>query len=116
MRRGGRPGGDGLRPSLRGDRLGGPADYLDESCGFLVAPSTREAFVAGLADAMIRLARSPELRASMGRAALEKVSVGTFNWDHKIDRILEIYAETIGPSRPEGPRPEVAASPVGSGL
>ena len=94
---------------------GGPADYLDESCGFLVDPSSRESFVAGLADAMLRLARSPELRASMGRAALEKVSVGTFNWDFKIDRILEIYAETIDRRSPKAPRPEIAATPIASG-
>ena len=32
----------------------------------------------------------------MGRAALEKVSSGPFNWDRKIERILEVYAEVIG--------------------
>lgn len=75
---------------------GGPADYLDPSCGVLVAPESRDQFVSGLADAMTRLALDPALRAEMGRKAREKVLTGVFNWDHKIDRILEIYGETIG--------------------
>jgi glycosyltransferase involved in cell wall biosynthesis len=79
---------------------GGPADYLDDSCGVLVAPDSRDSFVDGLAAAMLRLARSKELRDSMGRSALEKVATGPFNWDHKIERILEIYAETIDRAAP----------------
>lgn len=93
---------------------GGPADYLDESCGFLVDPTSRESFVAGLARSMLELARSPGLRESMGRAARRKVATGTFNWDHKIDRILEIYSGTIARAGGRVPRPGVAAPPVGS--
>jgi glycosyltransferase involved in cell wall biosynthesis len=72
---------------------GGPADYLDSTCGFLIDPTSKEAFVNGLTDAMIKLSLSPELRLSMGRAGLERVQK-YFDWDRKVDRILEIYQET----------------------
>src|SRR5205823_14341259 len=47
---------------------GGPADYLDSSCGILVDPASPEAFAQGLADAMLRLGRDESLRRSMGAA------------------------------------------------
>jgi glycosyltransferase involved in cell wall biosynthesis len=71
---------------------GGPADYLDESCGILVAPDTRDGFIQGLTEAMVRLAGSPALRAEMGRAGRARV-VREFAWERKIDRVLEIYGE-----------------------
>jgi glycosyltransferase involved in cell wall biosynthesis len=74
---------------------GGPADYLDPSCGVLVAPDTRPGFVAGLADAMIRLARSPVLREAMGRAGRAKV-LREYDWERKVDRMLEIYHRAAG--------------------
>jgi glycosyltransferase involved in cell wall biosynthesis len=92
---------------------GGPADYLDPSCGILVDPVSRDGFVAGLADAMTRLALAPDLRARMGRAAAEKVRSGVFNWDHKIDRILQIYGETIGRATEAAPAALAPASADG---
>ncbi len=50
-------------------KWGGPADYLDESTGILIEPTGRESFINELAEAMIRLAQSPELRAQLGQAA-----------------------------------------------
>jgi len=72
---------------------GGPADYLDSTCGFLIEPTSKEVFVNGLTDAMIKLALSPELRLSMGRAGVERVQQ-YFDWERKVDRILEIYKLT----------------------
>jgi glycosyltransferase involved in cell wall biosynthesis len=77
-------------------RWGGPGNHVDDRTGFRIEPTSREAFTDGIADAMIRLARSPELRVEMGRAALERVETGTYTWDRKIDRTLEIYEETLG--------------------
>ncbi|WEK03732.1 MAG: glycosyltransferase family 4 protein [Candidatus Devosia phytovorans] len=74
---------------------GGPRDYLDESCGILVDPRDHDSFIAGLTAAMQRLAGDAALRQSMGRAAAEKVSNGTLNWDRKIERLLEIYEQTV---------------------
>src|SRR5262249_40244415 len=52
---------------------GGPADYVDHSCGILVNPGSRDSFIEGLADAMVRLARNPDERAAMGTAGRKKV-------------------------------------------
>jgi glycosyltransferase involved in cell wall biosynthesis len=73
---------------------GGPADYLDDSCGILVNPDSREGLIDGLATAMFDLANSPELRQSMGKAGVEKV-VNFFDWDKKGEKILEIYQDSI---------------------
>ena len=43
-------------------KWGGPADYLDGSCGFLVEPSSRETMVQGFAAAMSNLIVEPRLR------------------------------------------------------
>ena len=79
---------------------GGPADYLDASCGILVPPTSREAFIEGLARAIERLDRSPELRRELGEAARQRVQA--FDWDRKIDLALEIYARA---ARLDGPVP-----------
>ena len=47
---------------------GGPTDYLDEFCGILVKPQSRESLVAGFASAMETLATSPDLRERLGQA------------------------------------------------
>jgi glycosyltransferase involved in cell wall biosynthesis len=73
---------------------GGPADYIDSTCGILVEPTSKEGFVQGLTDAMLKLAHSPELRQSMGCAGRERVRQH-FDWERKVDRILEIYQQTI---------------------
>jgi len=73
---------------------GGPRDYIDSTCGILVEPASREDFVKGLTNAMLKLAQSPELRQSMGCAGRERVREH-FDWERKVDRILEIYQQTI---------------------
>lgn len=74
---------------------GGPADYLDSTCGFLIDPSSKDAFVNGLTNAMLKLSQSPELRLSMGHAGIERVRK-YFDWERKVDQILEIYQQTCG--------------------
>jgi glycosyltransferase involved in cell wall biosynthesis len=69
---------------------GGPVDYLDPSCGVLVAPDSREGLIQGFADAMARLAAAPELRQEMGRRGREKV-MRDFDWEVKVDRVLALY-------------------------
>jgi glycosyltransferase involved in cell wall biosynthesis len=77
---------------------GGPADYLDASCGILVPPLSREQFVKDLADAMLKLAHSAELRREMGRAGRRRVEE-SFDWERKVDQILKIYSEATSDSR-----------------
>jgi glycosyltransferase involved in cell wall biosynthesis len=73
---------------------GGPRDYVYSDCGFLIEPSSREALVKGFTDAMVKLAESPELRSQMGHAGQERVRLH-FDWERKIDRMIEIYQQTI---------------------
>jgi glycosyltransferase involved in cell wall biosynthesis len=77
---------------------GGPADYLDESCGILVEPTSVDAFITNLSTALIRLAKNPEERIAMGKAGRRKV-VEDFDWEAKVDRMLGIYREAIERSR-----------------
>jgi glycosyltransferase involved in cell wall biosynthesis len=72
---------------------GGPADYLDSTCGILIDPASREALVHGLTEAMLKLTLSPDLRQKMGRAGQERVRQ-YFDWERKVDRIIEIYDST----------------------
>ena len=68
-----------------------------ESCGILVPPDSRESLIAGLADAMERLARDPELRRQMGEAGHRKIE-RFYTWDTKIDRILDFYRQAVRPA------------------
>jgi glycosyltransferase involved in cell wall biosynthesis len=90
-----------------GPDWGGPADYLDESCGILVAPVPRESFAERLAKAITRLAADPGLCTAMGAAGAAKARA-EYDWERKVDRMLEIYAEVLGPT---GTKP-AAADPV----
>ena len=69
---------------------GGPADYVDDSCGILASPDSRESFRRQLSEAMLKLATSAEYREQLGRAAHRRISEH-FDWERKVDRILEIY-------------------------
>ena len=80
-------------------RWGGPADYLDESCGILIDPTSRDAMVTALRDAMIRLARDRELRLGMGARGRAKVEA-RFDWERKIDEMLRIYEQCAARSQP----------------
>ncbi len=73
---------------------GGPADYIDPSCGILIPPKTPDQFTADLASALLKLAKDPALRREMGRAGHRKIQQ-EFDWERKTDRILEIYQEAI---------------------
>ena len=73
---------------------GGPADYVDDSCGILVPLDSREQLVASLASAMERLATDPELRERMGAAGRLKVE-RHYTWKGKIAQVIEFYREAI---------------------
>ncbi|WOD37478.1 glycosyltransferase family 4 protein [Nodosilinea sp. E11] len=79
----------------------GPGDYADSSCGILVDLTSKEDFVNGLAEAMIRLAESPELRQQMGKASLERVRTSYFDWDAKVERVIEVFEEAIAENQPK---------------
>jgi glycosyltransferase involved in cell wall biosynthesis len=73
---------------------GGPLDYLDESCGELIPPISRESLIAGFSAGIKKLAESTTLRRQLGQAGYERAKKH-FGWESKIDRILELYAFAI---------------------
>ncbi|MEG4628662.1 glycosyltransferase family 4 protein [Microcoleus sp. AR_TQ3_B6] len=73
---------------------GGSGDYLNSRGGILVKPASKEGFVNGLTDGMLKLAQPPELPQSMGSAGGERVREH-FDWERKVDRIVEIYQQSI---------------------
>lgn len=80
---------------------GGPADYLDPSCGILVSPVPRSTFVPRLAEAMQRLANDPGLAGRMGALGAAKVRA-EYDWEKKIDQMLQIYRDQLEPASGAG--------------
>ena len=76
---------------------GGPMDYLDSSCGILVEPSSKDAFIDDLARALIRLATHPQDRRAMGKAGRLK-AIREFDWETKVDHMLEHYRSCMAAS------------------
>jgi glycosyltransferase involved in cell wall biosynthesis len=73
---------------------GGPADYLDESCGILVPPTSQTAVVERFTAAMQKLIDDPQLARRLSTAAQQKVEA-SFDWEQKVDRILQIYRRAM---------------------
>lgn len=92
-----------LRLPVIATRWGGPSQYLDETCGVLIEPTPRPQFVRSLARAISDLAVEPARRKALGDAGRAKVE-RVYDWDRKIDRILEIYqlARSTGGERAPG--------------
>jgi glycosyltransferase involved in cell wall biosynthesis len=88
---------------------GGPADYLDESCGILVNPDGYSEMVDRIADAMILLLGNRDLADRMGMAGRLRVQQH-FTWQGKIDRIQEVYAEAIEATAERSPASALASS------
>jgi len=72
---------------------GGPADYLNSTCGILVDPASHPALVEGFTRAMQTLADSPQEAQAMGAAGRER-AVQHFDWQRKIQQVIGIY-ETL---------------------
>jgi glycosyltransferase involved in cell wall biosynthesis len=79
---------------------GGPADYINQSCGILVdvsnvAESNAEAIIiGGFVDAMRKLIADSALRTQLGASGRKRIEQ-FFDWDQKIDHIVRIYREAI---------------------
>lgn len=72
-------------------RLGQIEEILEDGVtGLLVEPDSPQA----LADAIVRLARDPQLRERLGRAALE-AAVERHTWKRNAARVLETYDEVV---------------------
>jgi glycosyltransferase involved in cell wall biosynthesis len=79
---------------------GGPADYIVDGTGILIPPATPDIFVGKLTDAMLMLAKDPQLRADMGRASRQRVEVH-YDWRMKTQAIVQIYRAVASGNRLE---------------
>lgn len=68
---------------------------IDGETGYLVEPGRTE----GLSDAMLRLARDPALRVSMGEAGRAR-ALDVFAEDRMLERTAEVYREVLCSSSP----------------
>ena len=78
-----------------GANWAGPATHITDQAGIRVGTESQEGYVQGLTDAILKLAKSPELREQMGQAGKQRVLVGDYDWQQKIDHLIRIFLETI---------------------
>jgi glycosyltransferase involved in cell wall biosynthesis len=75
-------------------RWGGPADYLDTTCGVLIEPLHDQQMTHDFANAMDLMAGSPSRARTLGEAGRARVE-REFDWERKIDRMEQIYQAAI---------------------
>jgi glycosyltransferase involved in cell wall biosynthesis len=73
---------------------GGPAEYINSSCGILIPPTNEQSIVKAFADAQQLLATDRALQATLGSAGRKRVELH-YDWNQKVDRILGIYRASI---------------------
>jgi glycosyltransferase involved in cell wall biosynthesis len=91
----------------------GAGEIVSSESGIKVPVVTRAQVIDGLASALERLARDPDLRHTMGRAARARVA-SLYGWDHKGDLLRRLYraASAAGqPAPPPTPRDESGLFP-----
>jgi len=83
-------------PVVASDVGGIPEVVVDGETGLLVhyAADEPEAFAAGIASAVNRLAAEPGLAAAMGTAGRER-AVASFGWDAIAHRTLDVYRQAL---------------------
>jgi len=95
------------RPTICLD-LGGPAVQVTEQTGFKIAALAPQQAIEDMAQAMLRLARDPELRRAMGEAGRARVA-RDYDWDAKGDWLNRVYkgvlASSDSPPLPAHPAP-----------
>jgi len=73
----------------------GPGVHITDETGIRVSPDSHKAFVDGMTAAIIKLAQSPDLRKKFGEAGKQRVRSGDYDWQQKIDHLIQIYIQTI---------------------
>jgi len=82
---------------------GGPSLLVTPESGVLIPPTSEEALVAGLAEAMDRLSDDPDLANRMAKAGRAIALDRGFAWADLIERWIAIYQELSGqPGVPAG--------------
>lgn len=73
----------------------GQGEIVTQNCGIPIASDSREKVVGGLAEALLRLARSSDLRRCLGERARRRVTE-LYAWDACGDAMNELYREVGG--------------------
>ena len=73
---------------------GGPADYLDASCGVLMPVGSEPELIKALPQAIVMLARDADLRRAMGQAGHRK-AYAQDNWTMKAKEMTNMYPQAI---------------------
>lgn len=81
-------------------RWGGPADYLDATCGVLIEPLNEAQMTQDFASAMELMAGSPEYARGLGAAGRARVE-RDFDWERKLDRVEQVYLDAISSKNAE---------------
>ena len=76
-------------------RWGGPMDYVTDETGFLIEPKSRQYMVQKFSSIIDDLAKKPELRFKLGKAAINRIK-DHFLWDKKVQDILIVYKKAMG--------------------
>jgi glycosyltransferase involved in cell wall biosynthesis len=71
---------------------GGPSAFVDATSGVKLPVDSPEAFVTAMRDAMVRLARDPDLRASLGRGGRARVE-RLYDWEILTDCLVATYED-----------------------
>jgi len=77
---------------------GGPADYIDQTCGILVPVTSADGITQGFADAMRTLIADTALQRRLGEQGRKRIEQ-LYDWEQKIDQILVIYRKALHESR-----------------
>lgn len=77
--------------------LGGPAVLVTKEIGFKIQADNPEQAVCDLADAMLRLARDPELLTHMGEAG-RRLVCQCYNWQARGRELDKLYRQICGTS------------------
>ena len=79
-----------------GSSVGGPGYVITERCGARITPSSRDAFVAGLAEAVQAISAQPTGLTALSTAALQRMAEIAL-WPQKIAGMTKFYEELVQP-------------------
>lgn len=73
---------------------GGPADYLDATCGVLLPVGSEPELIEALTQAIVKLGADRDLRQAMGHAGHRK-ALSQYNWAMKAKEMTDTYQQAI---------------------
>jgi glycosyltransferase involved in cell wall biosynthesis len=76
----------------------GAVEIATDETAVRIEPTSFGATACALGDAMLRFARSPELRRRMGAAGLQRM-LDVYAWDKKGEQMNAVYHEAVAHAR-----------------